>query len=50
MSLLHFATIFLLQEVAFLLYTLLILRSLQFCFEFFKKCDQVQKLVWPWPD
>ena len=50
MPLSQFVTIFLLEEVAFLLYTLLVLRSSQFCFEFLKKCDQVQKLVRPWPD
>ena len=49
MSLAQFAAVFLLEEVAFLLYTLLILRSSQFCFELKKKCNQVQKLVWPWP-
>ena len=34
MPLSQFVAIFLLEEVAFLLYTILILRSLQFCFEF----------------
>ena len=48
MPLSQFVAIFLLEEVAFLLYALLILRSSQFCFEFKKKCDQVQKLVRPW--
>ena len=43
MPLSRFVPIFLLEEVAFLLYTLLILRSSKFCFEFKKKCDQVQK-------
>ena len=49
MPLLQLVAIFLLEEVAFLLYTLLILRSSQFCFEFKKKCNQVQKLVRPCP-
>ena len=50
MPLSHFVAIFLLEEVAFLLYTLSVLGSSQFCFEFKKKiCDQVQKLVRPWP-
>ena len=45
MPLSQFVAIFLLEEVVFLLYTLLVLRSSQFCFEFFlKKCDQVQKV------
>ena len=48
MPLSQFVAILLLEEVAFLLYTVLILRGSQFCFEFLKKCDQVQKLVRPW--
>ena len=46
-----FVAIFLLEEVALFLYTLLILKSLQ-CFLKLKKyiCDQVQKLGRSWPD
>ena len=40
MPLSQFVAIFLLEEVAFLLYTLLVLRSSQFCFEFKKKMRQ----------
>ena len=36
------------DALGLLLYTLLILKGSQFCFNF-KKCDQVQKLVRPWP-
>ena len=44
MPLLQLVAIFLLEEVAFLLYTLLILRSSQFCFEFKKKMQPSPKV------
>ena len=42
---LQFVTIFLLEDVTLLFYTLLVLKSSQFFKN--KKCDQVQKLVRP---
>ena len=56
MPLSQFVAIFLLEEVAFLLYTLLILRSLQFCLKFKKKvrpsskvCPAMAGPTWPVP-